>query len=276
MKRRRFLRNIGLGGSGVVMTEKLLAKKTGSSEYSYGRITSLDQAKTKEGLINIRLKFQSKIPKTNSSNKGKIVISNGKINRIKEYFFEESEDLLDGGDYDITVSNEKSDIIAIWIEDASPITKIQIKDKEGKAGFSLQELVTKHEISLPFRQAGMEMGSLQVTANFLLDKEIAEIEPEDFGAKDPGNDFKFVVMADPQGGDPEEEGNHPTRMKIHNAWVEESVKQTNLMKPAATLILGDIVDGQGQTRNFVQMAHYFSKLKSPILYAIGNHETRYK
>lgn len=268
MKRRRFIRNIGLGGSGVVMTEKLLAENAPSNEYSYGQITSLDQAMTKEGLINIRMEFQSKTPKTTSSNKGKITISNGKINRIKEYFFEEGEDLLDGRDYDIALSHEKSDIIAIWVEDAEPSTKIQIKDKEGKVGFLLEELVKKHEIS-------MEIGSLQATVNFLLDKEISEIKPEDFGAKDPGNDFKFVVMADPQGGDPEEEGNHPTRMKIHNAWVEESVKQTNLMKPATTLILGDIVDGQGQSQNFVQMARYFSKLESPILYAIGNHETRY-
>ena len=269
MKRRRFLKNIGLGSSGVVMTEKLLAEKSASTEYSYGRITSLDQAKTKEGLINIRLEFKSNIPATISSGRGKITVSKGKINRMKEYFFEEGEDLLDGGDYDISVSNGKTDIIAIWIEDAKLNTTIQIKDKKGKAGFALEELVKNHEISL-------EPGNLQVTANFLLDKEIAEIKPEDFGAKDPGDDFKFVVMADPQGGDPEEEGNHPTRMKIHNAWAEESVKQSNLMKPAATLILGDIVDGQGQSLNFIQMARYFEKLDSPILYAVGNHETKYK
>lgn len=283
MKRRRFLRNIGLGGSGVAMTEKLLAENSESGEYSYGRITSLKEAMTKEGLINIRLEFRSETSATKSSNKGKITISKGKINRMKEYFFERGEDLQDGGDYDISVSSQKSDIIALWIEDASPSTKIQIKDKASKVGFSLEELVKKHEISLLLRppadkggQAGMKKGSLLVTANFLLDKEIAEIKPEDFGAKDPGSNFNFVVMADPQGGDPNEEGNHPTRMKIHNAWVEESVSQANLMKPVATLILGDIVDGQGQTGNFIQMARYFEELESAVLYAVGNHETKYK
>ena len=179
MKRRRFLKNIGLGSSGVVMTEKLLAEKSASTEYSYGRITSLEQAKTKEGLINIRLEFKSNIPATISSGRGKITVSKGKINRMKEYFFEEGEDLLDGGDYDISVSNGKTDIIAIWIEDAKLNTTIQIKDKKGKAGFALEELVKNHEISL-------EPGNLQVTANFLLDKEIAEIKPGSFAPKSSG------------------------------------------------------------------------------------------
>ncbi len=283
MKRRRFLKNIGLGSSGVVVTDKLLAEDAISSNYSYGQITSLGQAMTKEGLINIRLEFRSKIPGTISAGKGKITVSKGKINRMKEYFFEEGEDLLDGGDYDISISNKQSDIVAVWIEDAKPKTIVRINDKKGKVSFTLEELVKNHEISLPRQQEGggtgqarMEVERPQITANFLLDKEIAEIEPEDFGAKDPGDEFKFVVMADPQGGDPEEEGNHPTRMKIHNAWVEESIKQANLMNPATTLILGDIVDGQGQARNFIQMARYFEKLESPMLYAIGNHETKYK
>ena len=269
MKRRRFLRDIGLGGSGVIISEKLLAQQKSQGSFTYGQITSLEEAITNEGLINIRIELKSKIQATLSASKGKITISKGKINRIKEYFFEQGEDILNGGNYDISANHQNADIIALWIEDAKPETEIHIRDSKEKVEFTLGQLVGEQEISKEFE-------SLSVKTNFLLDKEIAEITPQKFRANDPGDDFRLVVLADPQGGDPGEEGNHPTRMKIHNAWVEDSIKQTNLMNPDATLILGDIVDGQGQERNYIQMADFVKKVKSPILYAVGNHETKYK
>jgi 3',5'-cyclic AMP phosphodiesterase CpdA len=269
MRRRRFLRDLGLGGSGVILAEQAIGKSTNRAVYRYGQITSLKDAVTKEGLINVRLEFRSKTMAEQHGAKGKISVNKGKIARMKAYFFERGEDLLDGQQYDISVSHEKTDIFAVWIDDATPDTRIKIKDKTGRVDFSLQELVDKQEVNL-------EMGQMEITANLLLDKEIGEISASDFIAKDPGDSFRLAVLADPQGGDPEEEGNHPTRMKIHNAWVEETIRQTNIMNPVATLILGDIVDGQGQERNFVQMANYFKKLDSPILYAVGNHETKYR
>jgi len=269
MKRRRFLRGLGIGGSGVLLAENLSAQQISDAIDSYGQATTIQEALTKEGLINLRLEFKSKTKATLTNSKGKISVSKGKINRIKEYFFEAGEDVFEENDYSLLVSHSNSDIIAIWIEGAKPDTKIQIKDQSGKVGFTLAQLLEKQEIS-------MELGMLMISSNLLLDWEAAEITPSEFKATDPGNDFKLVVMADPQGGDPEEEGNHPTRMKIHNAWTEESIKQTNLMKPSATLILGDVVDGQGQERNFTQMALFFKKIESPIIYAIGNHETKYR
>lgn len=267
MKRRKFIHDLGLGSSSVLLTSSVSNDKE-ISDYSYGRINALEEAVTKDGLINIRLEFKSREKSTISNGCGKIDISNGVINRIKEYFFEPREDIIDGLEYEISSSNEKVDIISIWIEKAKPVTKIRIKDKSENVFFTLKQLVEKQEILLEFQ------GQL-ITANFLLDREMAEIEPEDFNAKNPGENFKLVVMADPQGGDPAIKGNHPTRMKIHNAWIEESIKQTNLMNPFATLILGDIVDSQGQERNFKQMAAFFKKVESPILYAVGNHETTY-
>jgi 3',5'-cyclic AMP phosphodiesterase CpdA len=269
MKRRRFLRDLGLGGSGVILAEQAIGKSSNRAEYSYGQITSLKDAVTQEGLINVRLEFRSKTQATLQSARGKISVSKGKLARMKEYFFEQGEDVLDGQQFDVSVSHEKTDIIATWIADADPDTRIQIKDGKEKASFVLQELVEKQELNL-------DLGEMQITANLLLDREIGEIAPSDFNATGAGDNFRFAVLADPQGGDPEEEGNHPTRMKIHNAWIEETTRQTNIMNPVATLILGDIVDGQGQQRNFVQMAEYFKKLESPILYAMGNHETKYR
>jgi 3',5'-cyclic AMP phosphodiesterase CpdA len=263
------LRDLSLGSSGVLLADQALANRNRKSAYSYGQISSLDEALTKEGLINIRLEFRASENPGIRASKGKISVSRGKLSRIKEYFFEAGEDVIDGQNFDLQVSNQRSDIIALWISDASSETKIQIRDRGDKADFTINQLVQQQEITLT-------LGGVTISANFLLDKEIAEIKPADFHASDPGEEFRLVVMADPQGGDPEQEGNHPTRMKIHNAWTEESIRQTNLMEPVATLILGDIVDSQGEERNFIQMAEFFKKLNSPILYAIGNHETRYR
>ncbi len=269
MKRRRFLKDLSLGGSGVMIAEHAMSQSMAKTDYSYGRISSLKDAITKEGFINVRLEFQSRSSEIIHSEKSKISTSKGKLVRTRSYFFEEGEDVLEGHQFDISVSNQKRDIIAIWIKEANPDTIVQIRNRNGKASFTLEQIVEDPEIVV-------EIDQLQITANLLLDREIAELEPSDFKVSDPGNDFRIAVLADPQGGDPEEEGNHPTRMKIHNAWLEESIRQTNIVNPLVTLILGDIVDGQGQERNFIRMADYFKKLESPILYAIGNHETKYR
>ena len=269
MKRRRFLKDLSLGGSGVMIAEHAMSKSKAESPYTYGGISSLEDALTGEGFINVRLEFQSKSSQIIQSAKSKITISKGKLVRTRSYFFEGGEDVLDGSQFDISVSNQRRDIIAIWIADANPDTIVQIKIRNGKVSFTLQQIVSEPEVVL-------EIDQLQIAANLLLDREIGELEPSDIKISDPEDNFKIAVLADPQGGDPEKEGNHPTRMKIHNAWVEESIRQTNIVKPLVTLILGDIVDGQGQKQNFVQMADYFKKLESPILYAIGNHETRYR
>jgi len=268
MKRRRFIRDLGLGGTGVLVADRALSQSS-EFKYSYGSVESLDEAITKEGLINVRLEFKAKEEVEIQSMKGKVLVKGGEMARIKEYFFEKGEDLLDSGEFDISASNQKTDVIAVWIKEAQPDTEIRIKGKGINGSLTLQELVEKPERILV-------LNKMQVTANLLLDREVGQIAPADFNAEDPGDSFRLAVLADPQGGDPNEEGNHPTRMKIHNAWIEETIKQTNIVNPLATLILGDIVDGQGQERNFIQMAEYFKKLESPVLYAIGNHESRYR
>ena len=235
------------------MAESALGQSD-EQKYSYGSVKTLDEAITKEGLINVRLEFKAMKEGEIRSMKGKISVRKGEMIRIKEYFFEVGEDLLDGAEFNISASNQKTDVIALWISEATPDTEIRIKGKGIQGTFKLQELVENPEHIL-------ELNHMHVTANLLLDREIGEINPSDFNANDPGDAFRFAVLADPQGGDPEEEGNHPTRMKIHNAWIEETITQTNIVNPVATLILGDIVDGQGQERNFVQMAEYFKKLR---------------
>jgi hypothetical protein len=66
-------------------------------------------------------------------------------------------------------------------------------------------------------------------------------------------------------------------MKIHNAFVEESIEVANELSPSSlfTLVLGDFTDSKGQESNFKRMIDYYQKLKQPLLLEIGNHETRY-
>ena len=41
------------------------------------------------------------------------------------------------------------------------------------------------------------------------------------------------------------------------------------------MIMGDVVDSQGEKGNFQTMHRYLSRLKSPVLYELGNHESKY-
>ncbi len=120
-------------------------------------------------------------------------------------------------------------------------------------------------------------GNTQIEVNFLLDKEIGEIDPSEVGIKEDMENFSFHILADTQGGDPKVLSNVPTRMKIHNAFLEDSISLSNKMpeRPVFSLILGDVVDSQGEKENFQTMYRYLSRLKSPVLYELGNHESKY-
>ncbi|WP_375582871.1 metallophosphoesterase family protein [Cyclobacterium xiamenense] len=67
-------------------------------------------------------------------------------------------------------------------------------------------------------------------------------------------------------------------MKIHNAFFSDSINRVNALspKPAFTLVLGDVVDNQGEVAHFEAMHAYLKQIETPVLYAIGNHETRYR
>ncbi len=117
----------------------------------------------------------------------------------------------------------------------------------------------------------------QIDVNFLLDKEIGEIDPSEVGLQGDPENFSFHILADTQGGDPSLPSNVPTRMKIHNAFLEDSISLSNKMpeRPVFSMILGDVVDSQGEKGNFQTMHRYLSRLKSPVLYELGNHESKY-
>ena len=240
--------------------------------YDYRQPETLKEAVTREGQIIVRLEFQS-ADRQGQKFKPEFDIEKGSILRSKSYFFEQGEDNFAASPDAPVIFTAQGDVdvLVLWLDRFSEETTISLIDSEGVFAFSLSEIVKKQEVK-------GQIGRMQVKANFLLDREIGELNPAEVGIKNPGDDFTFVIMADPQGGDASNPEDNLCRMKIHNAFIEESIRLTNNLKPkpAFCLMLGDIVDHQGEEHHFVQMAKFFERLKMPVLYEIGNHESRYQ
>jgi 3',5'-cyclic AMP phosphodiesterase CpdA len=275
MKRRNFIKRLGLSGSAYWLGPKALdGNPSVIPAHTYPKVKRLSDAVSQEGELIVRVEFRSALERKLRDLKGKLRVDGGQVLRMKSYFFEAGEDnfVPETASFNSQVSGQQTDVLVVWMDQADEDTQISLDLDELAFSFQLKDLLDQPEIS-------HVVDEVKVTANLLLDKEIGTINLSEVGGNDSlGSDFSFAIMADPQGGDPEEEGNWPTRMKIHNAWIEDSIRRTNELdpQPAFTLVLGDIVDSQGQMANFVQMNDYLKRLNSPVLYAIGNHETRYR
>ncbi len=274
MLRRSFLQKLGIGVPALAIGKQGLNK--GGNVWHpyqsfYPEINTLEDAKTREGQIILRIASVSQNPAEVIGLKGKLQVKGGKINRIKSYFFEPGEDHLDAQGFTTHTSLDNSDVMVVWLDEPTENTEVSVKGKTNLT-FRLKEIITRKE--LVFEESGAK-----ITVNFLLDKEIGEVDPKTLNIAQPGDDFTFALMADPQGGDPTDTTNNSTtRMKIHNAFVEESVELVNNLpgNPLFTLVVGDIVDHQGQWSNYQAMLNFFKPLKTPILFSLGNHETKYQ
>ena len=105
-----------------------------------------------------------------------------------------------------------------------------------------------------------------------------KIDPAEMGIQATGDDFDFVVFADPQGGDPSDATNDsPERVAIHNPYIRSNIEAVNRLEPppAFLVVAGDIVDSKGQKANFDAMVGFLKGLRMPVLFELGNHETRY-
>ncbi len=275
MERRKFLQRATLGASGLLIAPKVI----GSSEFSgqgpeipvLQPVSNLEDLVTADGEIMLRVEFRNSDHEERTAYDTRFKAKNGKISALEGYFLEEGDDVDEKNlQYSGVAGVSSPDIFVVWLTDFSPSTTFILDDKKGKYSLSLSELIDKQEIE--FRDE-----KVSISVNYLLDKEIGPLDPATVGIKDPGDTFRFAVMADPQGGNPEFDEDLNTRMKIHNAWSEESIRLVNELKPEAlfTMMDGDIVDGQGKETDFNMMEHFFKNLKTPILYEIGNHETKY-
>ncbi len=193
------------------------------------------------------------------------------FHKIRHYFFENKiSQRRDEAEIKTFVNKNYPAIVVGWVHNPTETTRLPFSLNGKEEGFSLSELLKEHELT--FVQDGV-----QVTVNYLLDWEIANVTPADLGLKVPQGKFSIAVLADTQGGDPATPNSHPTRMKIHNAFCEDSINRVNELdpQPVFTLVLGDVVDNQGEKEHFEAMHHYLQRIKSPLLYAVGNHETVY-
>jgi 3',5'-cyclic AMP phosphodiesterase CpdA len=273
MKRRKFIGNVGLSIPGAWMASSSSLDQDSKiyPVYNYKQPSSLQEAVTQDGQIIIRLEFTSN-SRTAVKIQPQIEVSDGNLLRSKNYFFESGEDFFtDPENPELSGSDTDVDVIVLWLDSFSDATNIELRNSSEKVQFNLADIVKNLE-------EVEQLGDFSVKANFLLDKEIGELNPETVGIQNPGDDFTFIIMADPQGGDASNPEDNLCWMKIHNAFIEESIRLTNNLKakPAFCLILGDIVDRQGEEHHFAQMARFFERLKMPVLYEMGNHESRYR
>lgn len=275
MKRRRFIQNASLGTSGLIVSINRMKLDKSPARVPeipvLEKITKLEDALNEKGQIMVRIEFFGTSLNGRSEYESKIRVKKAGISRMRSYFFENYEDSLDEKKqvFNGVAGLGVSDIIVLWIDNPIPESRVMIS-AGNNCEFSLGDLIRKQEINFKDENDN-------INVNYLLDREIGKIDLKDLGVKIPGNDFSFVLMADPQGGDSFLNGTSNTRMRIHNTWVDESIRLVNELEPEPlfTLMVGDIVDGQGPEEYFLAMETLFSKLQTPILYEIGNHESRY-
>jgi hypothetical protein len=275
MKRRQFIKGVGVSSAALATTKAFgadhLRQSDGLADYHYGEIQSLGDVVSKEGFVVVRLALEDNPKAEGHFLEGRIKVENAVIARARSYFFENDEEFNpESLSFDVATMGSDKEVMVLWLKDSSAKSTVHITGDTGYE-FSLAELIEKKELSA-------QLGGVSIKVNFLLDREIGEITLNDFGASEPGENFSFVAMADPQGGLPDDTEKLKTRMKIHNAFIQESVDLTNRLDfdPLFTIVAGDVCDDWGYEKDLLQMNAFLSKLKSPVLYGIGNHETLLK
>ena len=267
MKRRNFVKTLGAG----ISTGFIIQNQSWQNLNPYQKsISTLEEALSKEGLLIVRVAISGKNTNLKDINT-RVKVDNGKVERMKAYFFENNEDDFSKNKNlaEVKVSKYDEDVLVLWLKNVEKDTVLRIQaDVERK--ITLKQLLEGEQ--------GIALEDGTIIINLLFDKEIGEVKPEEIGIPTGSNNFRFTILADPQGGNPSVPTNEsPTRMKIHNAFIEETIELINNLKPqpAFNLVLGDLVDSKGQKENFDLMLQYHDRLKTPYLIEVGNHETAY-
>ncbi|MEM8967247.1 MAG: metallophosphoesterase, partial [Bacteroidota bacterium] len=263
-----FLQQISFGSSLLLAPSPNAYSSSNFSPDLYPTLESF-QNEDDDYLIRIGVRFKGLVPDGLSA---EMRIRQGKIRRAKSYFMavEKWKHQTNRLSWQMSGLTAYPYTIICWITPNSRTPELSIQiDKE--TTISLTEL---------FVQQGLEYATdtLDVSVGLLGSQEIGTVDRSFFNVSSDNDKFQFAVMADPQGGDAQDMTNGSiTRMKIHNAFIENSVSLVSLLEsPAFCLVLGDIVDSQGQETNFEQMLTYFKEADVPWLYSVGNHETKYR
>jgi len=304
VKRRKFFKDVGLGvGSGLIAPQ-LLSFAPDEEGFKYPGIQSLADATNDRDELALRLAFKNRGQKTYRTKVLLEVSGKAALSRTKWYFLESPAQITPGGgespkrttarnaesrpraaskgvepdtqndSRDIDRSAElhpgDTDVLVAWLTNAVEASQITISYGKNTLRFTLAELLEKGELD--------KEGEHYLTVNFLGYSEVGKFDPSSLNIPDTDT-FRLAVMADPQGGNAYEPySGAPTRIKIHNAFIEDTVERINELdpQPTFTLILGDFVDDQGEAGHFQKMEELVQPLKTPVLLAVGNHESRYK
>lgn len=261
---------MGLGIGSSLVAPQLSAGELPPVTYGYRGIQTFADATNAQGELALRLALSNNTTGRETL-KARIKIKNGgRLSRTKSYFLEPPDQFTPQRHEAIShLPTGDTDVVVAWIREVGEKTMVEIKTVGERWQFSLAEVLEKGEL---------EFGSnALLTVNLLGYSEVGKIDLSDLNVSNTQN-FRFTIMADPQGGNPKTQKNEaPTRMKIHNAFVEDTVALINALrpKPVFTLILGDFVDSKGQEGNFLHMEELIKPLKMPVLLEVGNHETPY-
>jgi 3',5'-cyclic AMP phosphodiesterase CpdA len=276
MQRRRFLGKIAKGTSTLILAPKIISGKSSGSiqEYRYGVPGSLQEILSKEGQAILRVQLRTTESVEPVYVDMSLTLEGGSLKRVKHYFFEPGSKIdPDTGGVSTHVNLVHPGVLVAWIDNPADHTMISLNVNKKTIKFTLAEMIDKVEITT-------NAGEIQVTGNYLLDREISFLTPGQMGIKEPADpeNFSFAIMADTQGGKPGVPGSSDTRIKIHNAFLEETIKRANELdpQPVFTLILGDVTDAQGEKEHFVVMNRFFKRMKSPVIWEMGNHESSYR
>jgi len=274
IERRHFLQSAGISAASLFWGGKEVSAQPNHQGRMYPRLSDIkdfEQIKSANKQVIVRLALSG--IDSDIDLQARLKVQGAKLARMEHYFFEDGEDVFYPAQrsWKCRLTRNDFDVLVIWLDHASRDTVIEVEGNDEGFSSTLGELLAKEEIA-----KGFDGG--RISANLLLDKEIGQIDPAQVNIKDTGDDFDFVIFADPQGGDPRDRTNDSTtRIKIHNPFVLKNVELVNKLNPQPSflIIAGDIVDSQGQQSNYEVMLSYFKKLKVPVLFELGNHETPY-
>lgn len=267
MKRRNFVKSLGAG----ISTGYMLSNTRFNNSNPYQKpVKTLEDALSQEGLLMIRISVTGLKDEMKDLNT-RIKVDNAKVERMKFYWFENGEDNFSNSKNLASLKTHKNDedVLVLWLDDVEENTILRLQ-ADTERTVTLEQLLSGEQ--------GILLENGKIIINLLFDKEIGTIDPAELGIPSDEDNFRFTILADPQGGNPETENTEsPTRMKIHNAFIEETIELINNLEPqpAFNLVLGDFVDSKGQEGHFKQMLEYHDRLKTPYLIEVGNHETAY-
>ena len=278
LKRRRFLQATGLGAMSVLLNPTAgrvdgatAADSPARSEAIQG-LGDINHVRLRNDMVLVRIEMGSTGKELDLS--CRVQVKKATIFRLVDFYFEEGEDELQPDRYtwkcrvtrryydSMPMNQPDVDVITLWLENASRETEIEIETNGIPFIFTLDDLLREEEIR-------SEIDGAYISVNFLLDREIGEIDPADVGIMAVEENFDFVMFADTHAG--------LNNDKV-NSYFAKNVALVNALesRPKFVIDIGDATTGQGEKGDFDALLTILDKLEVPILLGMGNHESRYR